>query len=175
MTPEPRDTIHDMPDNPETTARATSVRLRTVEAGDLAVLYEHQADPIANQMAVTHARSAEAFHAHWTKIISDPEVIARAILADGEMVGYVSSFHIEGTAYVGYWIARERWGRGIVSRALALLLEESPSRPLFARVARSNAASLRVLEKCGFAIVRYEDSPATERYPACEEAILVLK
>lgn len=170
-----RGNIDAMPVNPEATARATNVRLRSVEPGDLPALYVHQADSIANQMAVTHPRSAEAFHEHWTKIINDPAVIARAILADGEMVGYVSRFCIEDTAYVGYWIARNHWGRGIVSRALALLLEESPSRPLFARVARSNTASLRVLEKCGFAIVRYEDSPATERYPSCEEAILVLR
>jgi RimJ/RimL family protein N-acetyltransferase len=58
---------------------------------------------------------------------------------------------------------------------MALLLEQVSTRPLHARIARTNAASLRVLEKCGFQITGYEQTPATERYPACEEAILVLK
>lgn len=171
----PRGIIDVMPNTPESMSRATSVRLRGVEAGDLAALYEQQADPVANQVAVTNARSREVFDAHWAKTFRDPSVTARAVLADGEMVGYVARFHIEDTAHVGYWIARAHWGRGIATRALALLIEEAPARPLFARVARSNTASLRVLEKCGFTIVGYEDSPATERYPACEEAILVLK
>ena len=42
-------------------------------------------------------------------------------------------------------------------------------------MATSNAASLRVLQKCGFVIERVQLSPASDRYPECEEALLVLK
>ena len=42
-------------------------------------------------------------------------------------------------------------------------------------VATGNGASLRVLQKCGFAIEEVRQSPASERYPACEEAVLVLR
>jgi RimJ/RimL family protein N-acetyltransferase len=46
---------------------------------------------------------------------------------------------------------------------------------LIATVATSNAASLRVLQKSGFVIERVELSPASDRYPECEEAVLVLR
>jgi RimJ/RimL family protein N-acetyltransferase len=51
---------------------------------------------------------------------------------------------------VGYWIGREFWGRGLATRALAELLGMVNARPLHAYVAKSNVASIRVLEKCGF-------------------------
>ena len=63
---------------------------------------------------------------------------------------------------------------GIASRALHLLLREVAKRPLVATAATSNGASLRVLQKCGFVVVRVRHSPATDRYPECEEAVLVL-
>ena len=150
------------------------MRLRPVEQGDLPVLYGHQCDPLSNEMAVSNPRDADAFNAHWTKIIADPAVVVRAVVADGRMVGYVSCFKADETHYVGYWIDRDHWGRGIAKQALALLLEEVTTRPLYARVARSNVASLRVLERCGFSVVRFETCEATERHPACEEAIMIL-
>jgi RimJ/RimL family protein N-acetyltransferase len=64
---------------------------------------------------------------------------------------------------------------GIANRALHLLLREVAKRPLFASVATSNGASLRVLQKCGFVVERVRLSPATDRYPECEEAVLVLR
>lgn len=45
-------------------------------------------------------------------------------------------------------------------------------RPLRARAASSNTASNRVLERCGFAVTAYRESPADARFPACEEALL---
>ena len=87
----------------------------------------------------------------------------------------VSCFWRDGQANVGYWISREHWGKGIASRALELLLLEVATRPLYAHVATSNGASLRVLQKCGFVVERVRHSPATDRYPACEEAVLVLR
>ena len=51
---------------------------------------------------------------------------------------------------------------------------KSPTRPLVATVATSNGASLRVLQKCGFVVERVRLSPASDRYPECEEAVLVL-
>ncbi len=76
---------------------------------------------------------------------------------------------------IGYWIARDFWGKGIATHALALLLREVSLRPLYAHVATTNEASLRVLQKSGFVIERVQLSPADDRYPECEEAVLVLK
>jgi len=89
--------------------------------------------------------------AHWERILADPVVVVRAIVADGRLAGNMLSFERDGVREVGYWIARELWGGGIASAALAGSLDVEIRRPLYAGVARWNAGSLRVLEKCGFA------------------------
>jgi hypothetical protein len=48
------------------------------------------------------------------------------------------------------------------------------TRPLYARAARDNFASLRVLEKCGFWIVGYERGFACARGEEIEEVVLEL-
>jgi RimJ/RimL family protein N-acetyltransferase len=150
------------------------IRLRNVGRDDLPRMYEMQLDPESNRLAVTTPRSAEAFDAHWAEALRDPGVTAKAILLGEALVGYVCCFRRDGRANVGYWVGREHWGKGIASRALRLLLLEVASRPLYARVATGNGASLRVLRKCGFVVERVQVSPAGDRYPECEEAVLVL-
>lgn len=125
-------------------------------------------------MAVVHPRDERAFNAHWAKVLADPTVVAKAIVADGHLVGTINCFKLDGHDAVGYWIAREHWGRGIATRALALLLERISTRPLYARVAKSNVASIRVLEHCGFVVTGYQRTPASDRFPECEEAVLAL-
>jgi RimJ/RimL family protein N-acetyltransferase len=149
--------------------------LRDVCATDLPTLFQHQLDPDANRMAVVNPRDAGAFNAHWAKILDDRSIVAKAIVADGILLGHISCFKLDGRDAVGYWIAREHWGRGIATRALALLLEQVPIRPLHARAARSNAASIRVLERCGFELTGYQVSPADDRFPECEEAVMLLR
>jgi len=150
------------------------VRLRSVERDDLPRMYQMQLDPESNRLAVTIPRSAEAFDAHWDDALRDPSVTAKAILLGDAMVGYVACFGRDGRANVGYWVSRGHWGKGIASQALELLLLEVPARPLCAHVATSNGASLRVLQNCGFVVERVQVSPASDRYPECEEAVLVL-
>ena len=60
----------------------------------------------------------DAFSAHWARITNDVTVITRVIEVEGAFAGYAVSFVIEGERQVGYWIARELWGRGIASAAL---------------------------------------------------------
>jgi RimJ/RimL family protein N-acetyltransferase len=138
-------------------------------------MFELQLDPESNRMAVTIPRTREAFDALWATALGDPAATARAILLGGAFVGYVSRFPVGGENHVGYWIDRAVWGMGVASRALALLLSEVTDRPLFATAATSNGASLRVLQRCGFVVEEVRHAPATDRYPACEEAVLVLR
>jgi RimJ/RimL family protein N-acetyltransferase len=152
-----------------------SVRLRPVQPGDLPRIYDMQLDPESNLMAVMIPRTLEAFDAHWVKALDDPGITARAVLVGEALVGYISCFPMDGQDHVGYWIDRAYWGMGIASRALHLLLREVAKRPLVATAATSNGASLRVLQKCGFVIEQVRPSPASERYPECEEAVLVLR
>ncbi|APZ93305.1 GNAT family N-acetyltransferase [Fuerstiella marisgermanici] len=152
-----------------------NIRLRNIEPNDLPLLYEFQLDPEANQLALTHPRSGEAFDEHWEGILCDSSVIVRAIEAGDILAGCISCFKCDGVDSIGYWIGKEFWGRGVATQALNLLLLEVPIRPLHARVAVSNVASIRVLEKCGFREIRRESSPATERYVECEEVVLKLR
>jgi RimJ/RimL family protein N-acetyltransferase len=151
------------------------VRLRDIEQDDLPRMYEFNLDPDANRLAGTIPRSADAFRAHWENVLADPNVIVKAISVADVLAGHISCFKLDGFDAVGYWVSKDFWGKGIASRALELLLEEVPVRPLHARVATSNRASLRVLQKCGFVVQSVQVSPADDRFLECEEAFLILK
>jgi len=126
------------------------VTIRPVEEMDLPIFYEHQTDSIANEMAAVPARDRASFDARWASIRADDTGLARTIVVDGTVVGMILSW-VDGTnRWVGYWIGREHWGRGYATRALGLLVDEIPDRPIHASIADSNIGSRRVLEKCGF-------------------------
>lgn len=131
-------------------AAAPAVELRPVEPPDVLVFFEHQRDTEAVRMAAFASRDREEHVAHWSGILRDRSAVARSVLVAGEVVGNVVSWPQDSERLVGYWIARERWGRGIATRAVGLFLEEVRDRPLVAYVAESNFGSIRVLEKCGF-------------------------
>lgn len=150
------------------------VSLRPVTPEDLSTIFAYQLEPESNRMAVTRPRDRETFTAHWNESLSDPKVVARAITVKGVLVGHIACFVMDGRDTVGYWIDRAHWGRGYATEALGQFLGIVTRRPLHARAARSNAGSVRVLEKCGFVLTGYEWSEETERFPACEEAIFVL-
>jgi RimJ/RimL family protein N-acetyltransferase len=126
--------------------------LREVVDDDLPLFFAHQSEPDATRMAAFPTRDREAFTAHWARIRRDETVVTRTILLKGAVVGYIGSFARSGERLLGYWIGREWWGRGIATQALTAFLEHDRARPLRARVARHNIASIRVLEKCGFAL-----------------------
>ncbi|MDP1827950.1 MAG: GNAT family N-acetyltransferase [Archangium sp.] len=129
--------------------------LRETEEGDLPALYEHQRDPEAARMAAFTPRDLPAFLHHWrTRILGDPRVRARTIVVDERIAGFVSSWTQGEARLIAYWVAREHWGRGVATAALAEFVERvDPMRPLDAFVATSNHGSVRVLEKCGFGLV----------------------
>ena len=153
-------------------ARET-VTLRDVTEADLPVFFEFQRDPVANEMAAFPPRDREAFMEHWTSnILGNDAGRSRTILQGGEAVGYILSWTDPGDTFVGYWIGRADWGKGIASRALALFLLEVDTRPLHAHVAKHNAGSIRVLEKCGFRVV--EKQTVEESGTLIDELILRL-
>ena len=129
------------------------VALRPVQDGDLDALFEQMRDPQGVQMAAFTPEDPDdrdAFDAHMAKVRSSPGITMRAVICDGRLAGSIASFPSGDQTEVTYWIDRALWGRGIATRALALLLELVPARPLYARAASDNAGSLRVLQKCGF-------------------------
>ena len=130
--------------------------LREVDDADLDRFYEIQADAASSELADVPSRDRPAFDAHWARIRSDPETVIRTIEVDGGVAGYMLSFISNGERVVGYWIARELWGRGIAAGALAEFLQLLTERPLYATVAPGNPGSVRVLEKNGFRLLREE-------------------
>ena len=129
---------------------APDVALRPVEDDDLPIFYEHRGDAEAARMAAFETGSLVDFMAHWATIRATPSAIALTIVVDGVPAGHVNAW-IEGDhREIGYWIGRSWWGRGIGTRAVALLLADLPDRPVIAHVADHNIGSQRVLEKNGF-------------------------
>jgi [ribosomal protein S5]-alanine N-acetyltransferase len=82
-----------------------------------------------------------------------------AIEVDGQAcggLGYVPGNDVERyAAEVGYWLGEARWGKGIVTEALTMFTEHAFADVgllrLFALPFADNTASIRVLEKAGFA------------------------
>jgi len=140
------------------TAMKPSVQLRDVEADDLPLFFEHQRDPIAVALVAFHSRDRAAFDQHWTKLLANPSCLKKTILADGQVAGNIGSWSSDGKREIGYWIDRTLWGRGIATQALAAFLRLEPTRPLHAGVATHNAASIRVLQKCGFTLLGFEEA-----------------
>lgn len=133
------------------------VTLRPVEPSDLPILYEHQRDPAGIALAGVGGRDHDAFMEHWGRILADDASRIRTVLVDGEVAGHVLSFERGDRREVGYWLGRRHWGRGVATAALAAFLGEERTRPLHAGVLPANVGSLRVLEKCGFAVCGEED------------------
>jgi RimJ/RimL family protein N-acetyltransferase len=153
------------------------VALRPVEDGDLDALFDQMRDPEAVRMAAftpEDPKDRNAFDAHMARVRSSPDITMRAVTCDGRLAGSIASFPAGGQTEVTYWIDRAAWGKGIATRALALLLDLVTTRPLHARASSDNAGSLRVLQKCGFKAVGTETSFAAARNEDIEETILRL-
>lgn len=88
----------------------------------------------------------------------EARALLRAIVVDGRAAGGVS-LEKQGDVYcksaeLGYWLAPAYWGCGVMTEAASRLCNEGFARwdicRIFAEPFAENAASRRVLEKCGF-------------------------
>ena len=108
---------------------------------------------------------------HWLEIAANPGAsIQLAIAMDGQAVGGIGVIAGDGifaaTAQFGYWLGEAHWGRGIASAAAVALAGRIGRERLFARLEAQvfewNPASMRVLEKAGFAREAVLRSAATK-------------
>jgi RimJ/RimL family protein N-acetyltransferase len=155
----------------------TVVALRPIVDADLDTLFELMRDPESVRMAAFTAADPDdraAFDIHMAKIRAAPDVTNRAVTVDGRLAGSVAAFVLDGDTEFTYWIDRAYWGQGVASRALGLLLELVPVRPLIGRAASDNAGSLKVLRKAGFEVVGTDTGFANARGAEIEETILRL-
>lgn len=118
------------------------------------------------------------------------ETFAYAITAEGKVIGSIAAFRQGNihrqTAEMGYYLAEEYWGRGIMSDAIrqlcGIVFASSDILRIFAEPFSYNIGSRRALEKAGFRqegvmrnhavkngrvqdMVLYSLTRTTERYP----------
>ena len=74
------------------------------------------------------------FAAHWHRLLSDPDVLKRAVLVDGAVAGHLLCFEQLGQRELSYWIDPAWRGQRVASSALAQFLAGIAERPLYARV-----------------------------------------
>ncbi len=137
------------------------VRLRPMSLSDAGWIARESARPEVHRMtgrvpARQPALSAEGF----VLIMQARERVSgdcvRVIerIADGEPLGLIGLHPAAGGAHeLGYWLARDAWGRGYATEAGEAMLEAFESKGGGALVAghyTDNPASGRVLEKLGF-------------------------
>lgn len=153
------------------------IELRDLDDEDLDAIYEMMRDRTAVEMAAFTAADPDdrdGFDAWIARQRAAPEVATYVVTENGGFAGTAALFSAEGDREVTYWIARHAWGRGVATEALRILVSREPERPLFARVAAHNAASIAVLTKVGFTEVSrdVEFAPGVGR--DVEEIVMVL-
>ena len=84
--------------------------------------------------------------------------LTRAIVIDGKAAGSIGVFVkddvYEKSAELGYWLAEEHWGKGVMTEAVRRICREAFDRfdilRIFAEPFAHNLGSRQVLEKAGF-------------------------
>ncbi|MFJ9813674.1 GNAT family N-acetyltransferase [Streptomyces sp. NPDC101151] len=149
----------------------SDVSLREVTDDDLYVLHAYEQDPEAVRRSRFTPRPRDAFLRHWReRVLGDPDSFVRTVAVDGEVAGSVVSWTAEdGRRFVGYWLGRAYWARGVGTRALGLFLQLERVRPLYADPFSGNTASVRLLEKHGF------EQVGTDRDGEDEFVVLALR
>ncbi|KUM94109.1 hypothetical protein AQI88_23405 [Streptomyces cellostaticus] len=147
----------------------SDVSLRPVREADLECFLAYEHEPEAVRRSRFTPRPREAFLRHWReRVLGGPDSLVRTVVADGDVAGNVLSWTEGERRFVGYWLGRPYWARGVGTRALGLFLELERVRPLYADPFSGNAASVRLLEKHGFA------RAGTVRYGEDEHVLFVL-
>jgi RimJ/RimL family protein N-acetyltransferase len=161
------------------TARLT---LRPLEASDVPALYAIQSDRTA--MRYTYAapslaeceRRLQAYEAQRVERGFAPWVAL--LRAEGAIVGWgglgVDPFEPGWGAEVAYFFHPARWGRGfateLVDAALAHGFADHGLAVIGAFAHPDNGASIRVLEKGGFELVRFEPALGRNHYETARAA-----
>ena len=154
------------------------IKLRDVIESDLDLFFNFQLDKEANYMAAFTSKDPsdrEAFDNHWNKILNNPDTVNRTILFKNSVAGHIAKFTSENKPEITYWIDKKFWGKGIATAAVKQFLKTITIRPLYARVAKDNIGSNRVLEKTGFMIIGENKGFAEGRGQETEEFIRMLE
>jgi RimJ/RimL family protein N-acetyltransferase len=130
------------------------VLLRPYEKGDVPAIVAACQDPEISRWTSVPSPYTEADALQWLES-DEEETFAIVDRSTGELLGSIGvRYPAGGIGEAGYWVKRGARGRGIATRALALLsrwaLGEKELGRFQVRVDVENEASQRVAEKAGF-------------------------
>jgi RimJ/RimL family protein N-acetyltransferase len=129
------------------------IELRDIDEDDRDAIFDMMRDPDAVAMAAFTAEDPydrAAFDRWLERNVADPSASTHVVTENGGFAGIAATFSVDSDRELTYWIARHAWGRGVGTGALALLIAHEPERPLFARVAAHNSASVAMVRRAGF-------------------------
>jgi ribosomal-protein-alanine N-acetyltransferase len=179
LTPVPAIALNVSPGTPPISSETGpgTVTLRPSTTADAPIIFRIESDSEGRHMAAFGGEDSDllaVFQSRWERMLSDKAVLARIVLWNDRVVGSVLQFQLFEKPSIAYWIERGFWGKGIATRGLGIFLREYHVRPLYARVARDNLASQKVLENCGFKCIGEDKGFARFRGTEIEELIYQL-
>ncbi len=105
-----------------------------------------------------HPFTLEKGKAFFTRVTAQDPPHVLGVTCDGQLSGAIGVHPQSGVyrknAELGYWLGEPFWGRGVMTRAVKLMIdyafENFDIQRIYARPYGPNIASQRVLEKAGF-------------------------
>ena len=148
---------HDLPEMVRT-ARLTLRRPTADDIADLMAL-ANNANVVEHTATLAHPYRREDGEAFIAALDAADTPRSYAIAgADDRLMGVMLLKLVEGKLpELGYWLGEPHWGKGYASEAAIGLLDaaKAVAPVVSARVLAGNPASIRVLEKAGFAVTEH--------------------
>jgi ribosomal-protein-alanine N-acetyltransferase len=137
--------------------------LRALTFEDTYDLYSWASEPDVSQFTLWHPHRNLSDSCRYIEAVHERELsflaVEWGIEHDRRLIGTIGLYDRKGpSAYLGYALSKSHWGQGLTVEAAQALLE-NVLRPLslqsiYAKTAKANTASIRVLEKIGFQFER---------------------
>jgi len=154
------------------------LRIRKFKPEDAQCLYAHHLEekvqmwiPNESYADMEEAQDAIRFYIDCVNAKRLPYVLAVELKETGELIGDTGINEVEGKANeveVGYVICQKHSGKGYATELLNAMTEFAVStlgiKILYGRVVRGNYASVRVLEKNGYAFLKEEFGAEDDPY-----------
>lgn len=126
------------------------------EAAVIELLRHEQVKPTYMLPDMTEAEAKLMFRHFW-KLSRDPERFVRAVCLEGCLIGWLNDTGISGDSIeLGWVIHPAHWGRGYATEAVRSaidLLRREGFGLVYAGAFETNAASIRVMQKCGMRLL----------------------
>ena len=104
-------------------------------------------------------KAANMWLDHCSKVEQSKEAVEFAITQNDEVIGAIGCQLAGENPEIGYWLGKQFWGKGITSEAVSLMIKHlfkhTDLQNNFATALPQNLASIRVLQKNGFAYERH--------------------